>query len=165
MFPSPCCHIHRATSNFPHFLTGWSKWNGHCYILIGGDDADARRPILSYDGTGTAGAQCRSMHSKSHLVSIHSLQENSFVTSYIISQKGTFVNEVDTFWIGLLETTGIFTTPLLMLSFLMKIKSTLFADDGFLWEDQTTTDYTNWAFDEPQPLPDGWSQVARVTII
>ena len=34
-----------------------------------------------------------------------------------------------------------------------------FIEDGFLWEDQTNTDYTNWAFQEPQPIPDGYSQV------
>ena len=52
----------------------------------------------------------------------------------LISQPKT--DEIDIFWLGLIETT----------------------EDGFLWEDQSNTDYTNWAFEEPQPIPDGYSQ-------
>ena len=36
--------------------------------------------------------------------SIHSVQENSYVLSYLVSQPKT--DEIDTFWLGLIETTG-----------------------------------------------------------
>ena len=54
------------------FTKGWSKWNGQCYLLVGGEVSDDRKD------QATAASTCRSMEntdSRSHLVSIHSVKE------------------------------------------------------------------------------------------
>ena len=61
----------------PHiFPTGWSKWNGNCYILVGGEDSSARQ---NFD---YAASQCRSMDSRAHLASIHSVQGSYSIEKY-----------------------------------------------------------------------------------
>ena len=47
---------------------------------MGGEDSSARQ---SQD---IAAAQCRGMDSRAHLASIHSVQENAYVLSYLVSQ-------------------------------------------------------------------------------
>ena len=63
---------------------------------MGGEDSGARQ-TFDY-----AASQCRSMDSRAHLASIHSVQENAFVLSYLVSQPKT--DEIDVFWLGLIET-------------------------------------------------------------
>ena len=52
-------------------IKGWYKWNGQCYLLVGGEVSDDRKD------QATAASNCRTMDntdSRSHLVSIHSVK-------------------------------------------------------------------------------------------
>jgi hypothetical protein len=81
------------TKNCPD---GYSKFNGHCYMLRGGYDTWDR---YTFD---LAASQCRSHDSRTHLASVHNIYESAFLTT-LIADTG-LLEQIDVFWIGLKET-------------------------------------------------------------
>ncbi len=87
-----------ATTPMPtrNCLEGFSKFNGHCYMLVGSHDPYQRQ---TFDYANT---QCKSYDSRSHLVGVHDIYEMAFVTTLVADT--TMHEQIDVFWIGLKET-------------------------------------------------------------